>query len=230
VRAPSDRSAQGSSFAAYRLPPGRHGIAPELIAENQRWRLLGAAAEVLAERGYARVTAHEIATGASVSSSTFYRYFDNVGACLLAAYEMTADCLCDLVTGACEGGRGEDWPARLRAALEEALAFLAAEPALASLLGAAVPAGDPAIAAARQRLISRLAWPLRGARRLRPEAAPALPPETERRLIAAALGLIGDRVAAGAADRLPELAPELAELLLPWQTEARRNRTIKARA
>lgn len=214
--APAPESPTAPSFAAHRLPRGHHDIPPELVAENQRWRLLCAAAEVLAERGYAHLTAVDVARCAGVSRYTFYAHFDGVGACLLAAYEMAADCLCDLLVGACEGRKGEDWPARLRAALGEALTFLAAEPALANLLGPAAPAGDPAIAGARERLINRLAWPLRGARKLRDADAPGLPPDLERRLIAAALALIGDRAAAGAADRLPELAPELAELLLPW--------------
>ena len=205
----------GASFADYRLPRGRHRIPPEQVAENQRWRLLGAAAEVLAERGYARITSADVAACAGVSRSTFYAHFDDLDACLLAAYEMAADCLCDLVTGACEEGRGEEWPARLRTALDESLAFLATEPDLACLLGAAAPA----LAAARERLLNRLAWALRGARRLRPQDAPPLPPDTERRLLAATLGLIGDRVAAGEAPRLPELAPELVELLLPRPTE-----------
>jgi AcrR family transcriptional regulator len=209
----------GTSFAAYRLPRGRHDFSPELVAENQRWRLLGAAAEVLAERGYAHITSADVAACAGVSRSTFYAHFDDLDACLLAAYEMAADCLCDLVSGTCEGGRPSDWPDRLRAALDESLAFLAAEPALANLLGAPAPAGGSAIAAARERLLNRLAWALRGARKLRPQDAPPLPADTERRLLAAALGLIGDRVAAGEAPRLPELSPELAELLLPWPVE-----------
>ena len=214
-----DRTHQGASFAAYRLPSGRHRIPPELVAENQRWRLLGAAAEVLAERGYARITTADIASCAGVSRSTFYAHFDDLDACLLAAYEQAADCLCDLVAGACEVGGGEEWQARLRAALDESLVFLASEPALANLLGAAAPAGDPAIAAARGRFLNRLAWRLRGGRKLRPQGAPPLPPDTERRLLAAALGLIGDRVAAGGAARLPELAPELVDLLLPLPAE-----------
>lgn len=201
------------TFASYRLPRGRHRIPPELIAENQRWRLLGAAAEVLAERGYAQITTADIAGRAGVSRSTFYEHFDGLDACLLAAYEMAADCLCEIVTGACEGGRGLERSVRLRAATKAALDFLAAEPALANLLGSAVPAGDPALHAARERLLNRLAWPLRSARELRGAGAPDLPPDTERRLLAAARGLIGDRLAAGEAARLPELAPELAELL-----------------
>ena len=211
-----DMSSQNSTpFAAYRLPRGRHDLPPELVTENQRWRLLGAAAEVLAERGYARITTADIAGCAGVSRSTFYAHFDDLDACLLAAYEMAADCLCDLVTGACEGGRGGEWPARLRTATDESLAFLATEPDLACLLGTA----SPALAAARERLLNRLAWALRGARKLRPQDAPPLPPDTERRLIAAALGLIGDRALAGEAPRLPELSPDLAELLaVPYGT------------
>ena len=200
------------SFASYRLPRGRHGIPPELVAENQRWRLLAAAAEVLAERGYARTTAADIASCAGVSRSTFYKHFDNLDQCLLAAYEMAADCLCDLVSASCEEQRS-DSPARLRAAIEEALAFLASEPSLAGLLTAKAPAGLPAIAAARDRLLNRLAGPLRSGRKLRGADAPDLPSDLERRLIAAALGLISDRAAAAEAARLPELAPELAALL-----------------
>jgi hypothetical protein len=51
---------ESRAFAAYRLPSGRHHIPPELVAENQRWRLLGAAAEVLAERGYAHTKTADI--------------------------------------------------------------------------------------------------------------------------------------------------------------------------
>lgn len=202
---------EGSSFARYKLPHGRHGLPRELVEENQRWRLLGAAGEVVAEHGYAGTTARAIAIRAGVSSVTFYGYFDNLGQCLLAAYEMAADCLCDIVSGACKG-RGE-WPERLRAALVDALELLAAEPGLAALLGAAVPAGDAAIAAARDRLLSRLAWQLRGGRELRKAGAPALAADTERRLVAAVLGLVSERVVAGDVDRLPALAPELAAVL-----------------
>ena len=211
-RKDSSGAGEGRSFAYYKLPRGRHRLPRELIHQNQRWRLLGAAAEVVAERGYADATARAVATRAGVSSSTFYGNFDNLGQCLLAAYEMAAECLCDIVSDACEGG-GE-WPERLRAALAGALEFLAAEPALAALLGAAAPAGDDAIVAARDRLLNRLAWPLRGGRGLLREAgAPPLAPDTEHRLAAAALGLVSERVAAGETAGLPALADELAAVL-----------------
>ncbi len=200
------------SFAAYRLPPGRHGLPRELVAENQRWRLFGAAAEVLAERGYAHVTTAEIVTRAGISASTFYEHFADLSACLLAAYEMAADCVYDLVSDACDQATSAEWPARLRAATDELLTFLASEPSLAYLLGVA-PAGDPAIAAARDGLIESLAKFLRSGRALRGEAAPELPPETERCLLAGAFALLPDRVLAGEAECLPDLAAQLAAIL-----------------
>lgn len=183
-----------SPLSAFQLPRGRHGIPPEQVAESQRWRLLGAAAEVLAERGYARTRTSDIAARAGVSRGTLYEHFENLPACLLAAYEMTADCICDLAGTAC-GAEGE-WEARLRAALEQVLSFLAEEPALAHLLGAEAAAGVPEIAAARERLVGKL-----------------LAVGVERRPLEGAFALVSERVAAGEADRLPELAPQLAELI-----------------
>jgi len=100
------------SFAEFRLPPGRHGIPPDQVAENQRWRLLGAAAEVLAEQGHVNTNSTRVSKAAGVSPATFYQHFDNIGACLLAAYEAATDCVMEIVSEAC---REEQigWPERL---------------------------------------------------------------------------------------------------------------------
>jgi AcrR family transcriptional regulator len=183
------------SLSAYRLPRGRHSVPPEQVADNQRWRLLGATAEVLAERGYARVRISDVAARAGVSRGTFYEQFDDLPACLLAAFEMVADCVCDLARSACEVEGG---PARRQAALEQVLGFLAEEPALARLLGADVAAGVAPIAAARADLIERLAG--LGA---------------DRHSVEGALALASERIAVGEAWGLPELAPQLAVLISP---------------
>jgi AcrR family transcriptional regulator len=183
-------------LSVFKLPRGRHGIPREQIQESQRWRLLGAAAEVLAEHGYARATVSDIAAVAGVSRGTFYEQFEDLGACLLATYEMAAECVCDLAGSAC-GLEGE-WEKRLRAALEEVLDFLVEEPALAHLLGIEAPAGVPAIAVARERLVATLT-----------EMG------VERRSLEGAFALVSERVVAGEVERLPELAPQLAELIRP---------------
>jgi AcrR family transcriptional regulator len=171
---------------------------------------LGAATEVLAERGYGRAKSSDIARLAQVSRGTFYEHFENVDDCLLAAYEMAADCVWDIVIGACE--QEGEWTVRLRAAIDAALDFLASEPSLANLLGPEAPAGVAEIAAARQRLVERLAG-LLGSGLERNASMPEGPGGTELRLVEGALALLSDRIVAGEANRLTELGPELAELL-----------------
>jgi AcrR family transcriptional regulator len=180
------------------------------VAESQRWRLLGAAAEVLAERGYVRTRVEDIAARAGVSRGTLYEQFDDLDACLLAAYEMAADCVCDLAAGAC--GDENSWEERLRTALDEILLFLVEEPALAHLLGVEAPLSVPAIGAARERLLDRLAG--MGA---------------ERRSLEGAAAFVSERVAVGEADRLPALAGQLAELIRPAAGPRQRRRGAPSR-
>jgi AcrR family transcriptional regulator len=203
---------RSGAFAEFRLPPGRHGLPREVVSENQRWRLIGAAAEVLAEKGHVQTTSTRVAKQAGVSPATFYQHFDNVGACLLAAYETAVACVVDLVAEACEQEE-IGWLHRLGVAVASTLRFLAVEPALAFLLGDEAPAGEVEIAAARRRAIERLAALLATGRSLRRPDAPDLPLGTERHLVGGAVAIYAGQVAAGEVDRLPELGPELTEML-----------------
>jgi len=69
-----------------RLPPGSHGIPADVVARNQRERLVAAMAEVCAERGYAQTSVAEVAKQAGVSSLTFYKQFAGKESCMLAAH------------------------------------------------------------------------------------------------------------------------------------------------
>ena len=186
-------------------------IAPTEVAANQRWRLLGAATEVFAEEGRLGTTSTAVARRAGVSPATFYKHFDNISACLLAAYEISAESLLEAVAAGCRE-RGLPWPRRLREAIGSALRFLAAEPAIAATLGAAAPAAEPTIATAHQRLVEQLADMLSEGRELRPADAGPLPEGGEEMLVSGALTLVSDRVEAGDCERLPELTSGLVEL------------------
>jgi AcrR family transcriptional regulator len=191
----------------------------EQLVERQRWHLISAAAEVLAERGYARMTSKAVALRAGVSSRDFYEHFEHLDACLLAAYEVTADSLWDLVSGACTVA-GE-WPERLLAAVEAAIAYIASEPALAYMLSTEAAVGVAAIAAAKERLLKRLSGLLCAGRGMRIETANDLPLELERHLLGGADSLIGDGLLSGDRDRLRALVPQLGEILvLPFRAPA----------
>ena len=197
------------SFAEYRLPPGRHGIPREEVFANQRWRLLGAAAEVLVDDGYVGATSTRVAKRAGVSPATFYKHYENIAACIHAAYEVGAECVLQAVEANCDPQL--DLRRRLADALSSVLRLLAAEPEMAQLLGAEAPAGEAAIATAREELSERLTRLLAEARAGKAGGAPTI--DSDRHLIGGAFALVADRVAAGDAAGLPRLAPELVEML-----------------
>jgi AcrR family transcriptional regulator len=205
--------------APLRLPPGRHGIPADLVRAHQRLRLLEAAATALAEQGYGRLTAARVTELAGVSSRTFYQHFEDLWACLLAAYETEAGRLCQEIEGACaalveQRGpiAGADRRGRARTGIAAALGFLAAEPDVARLLSAEPPPQIAALAAARRDLIERLGGLLRTVL-ADPDGATPLP-GLERRLIGAALAMVATRAAGGNPQRLHDLEPELSEILL----------------
>jgi AcrR family transcriptional regulator len=206
-----------------RLPPGRHGLPLDLVRAHQRQRLLEAAAAALAEQGYGRITAARVTELAGVSSRTFYQHFEDLWACLLAAYEGEAARLCGAIEGACPAAEAveeeiETLPlpvserrARGSAGIGAAIEHLAAEPAVARLLSAEPPPQVTALAAARRDLVERLGAMLRSV--LAPGGATPLP-GLERRLIGAALAMVATRAAGGDPEALRQLEPELADLLL----------------
>lgn len=150
------------SLAAFKLPPGRHGLAREHVRASQRWRLLGAIGDLFAEDGYANLSAHRVAREAAVSSQTFYAHFRNVDDCLLAAFEIAAD---RIQAAAAEGCAARNEQAgRLGRSIAAILGLSVQDPALARLLGLEARAAVPAIAEGFTRLVDCLAIQLQGVR------------------------------------------------------------------
>jgi AcrR family transcriptional regulator len=200
----------------HRLPHGRHGIPANVVLEHQRQRLLTGMAEALVKHGYANVTTTLVSRCAGISSGTFYKHFGNLWDCLLAAYVATGERLCERIEAACAERDPRTTP--LEAGIEAALACFSAEPAAAVLLSAQPPREGVAVAAARRRLIARLATMLHSSRDPREEAA--RPPGLDERMIDATLSFVGARVCDGEAERLAELGPELSAILAGAQRAA----------
>jgi AcrR family transcriptional regulator len=117
---------------ARRLPPGPHGLSPELVERNQRERLIAAMAEVSAEGGYAAATVAEVARRAGVSTASFYRQFKDRRECMLASFEELFGRLLGGIERACEV---EAEPAaKVRAGIRTAATLLAGDPPTALLL------------------------------------------------------------------------------------------------
>jgi AcrR family transcriptional regulator len=177
-----------------------------VVARSQRERALDAAVDVVAEKGDAATTVADLTREAGISRTTFYEMFADKEACFLAAYDVAADVLARRVAAAFETEPA--WPARARAGLEALLESLAEEPAIARLalvdFGAAGPAAQRRYRAALQRMTPLFDE----GRDFAPEGR-RLPPNTSRMAIGAVVGLIAEEIAAGRAEQLPGLLPEV---------------------
>lgn len=144
------------------MPPGPHGLPPELVERNQRERLIAAMAEVCAERGYAESSVAEVAKRAGVSTASFYRQFKDKRQCMLASFEELFGRLLVALEAGC--GEGKDPGERARTGVGTAIAVLGADTPAARLLSIEIVAVGPEGVRAQHDAIERLASVLRGAK------------------------------------------------------------------
>jgi AcrR family transcriptional regulator len=197
------------------LPRGRHGLSREAVERSQRRRLLAAAARVTAARGYEATTVADILGEAGVGRETFYELFEDRRACVLAAHRALLDDLVSRVRAAYEGP-GE-WVERCRATLRALLTWFASDPALGRFLLIELAAVGPEFHAIFQDGFDRFVAVIDSAEDL-PDPRP-LPASSLA--VAAAISRVYGEVAAGRAERLPELLPQLTyETLVPFVGEA----------
>ena len=200
------------------------------VSELQRTRLLDAACEVVAERGYRGMAVRAVSERAGVSSKTFYDLFEDRESCFLAAFDHGIEQLTARARPAYKAQR--DWTAGIRAALAGMLAFLDEEPALCHLVFVEALAAGPRVLARRARVLQELAGVIDEGR-VDMKAADELPTLTAEGVVGAAFGVIHARLspagwgeasrsrtqgawrATHASDRGRRDAPPLAALLNP---------------
>jgi AcrR family transcriptional regulator len=194
-----------------RLHGGRHRIPPDVVAFQQRERLLSAIVQVVAERGYNDATIGQITAVAAISRRTFYEHFKSKEEGFQAAFDIVLEHIFEIVAGALEAQ--DEWADQVAAALVALLAFLAAEPAMARFtLLASVAAGEPMVSR-RQEVVARFTAMLRVGRPQRVNDRP-LPESIEEAVVGGIVTLLGRRVAAGQAAELDRLTPDVIEFAL----------------
>jgi AcrR family transcriptional regulator len=190
---------EAESAGVRRLPPGPHGIPRELVARNQRERLIAAMAEVCGEGGYAAATVAEVAKRAGVSTASFYGQFKDRRECMLASFDELFGRLLVEIERACpaEGAPG----ARARVGASAAAALLADDPPTARLLSVEILAVGSEGVRLQHEAIERMAD------RLRDEAPGSRSrlPDAEWAVVAAMVALVGKRVAEGKGPDAAEL-------------------------
>jgi AcrR family transcriptional regulator len=193
-----------------RLPRGRHGLPREVVAENQRRRLIAGIIAAVAERGYGETTIDAIVSSAELSKKTFYEHFKNKEDCFEAAYAASFDYLTATVAGA-EPARS--WGKSVRARLGALLDALAAEPDLASFfLIAPTSVGDEAAERHHDSMRALVGALTERAPKAKKKSAPL---ETQEQALAGGISrLVVRKLGDGEAAKLPELLPALTELVL----------------
>jgi AcrR family transcriptional regulator len=193
-----------------RLPTGAHGIPADVVARNQRERLVAAVAEACDEHGYAETSVADLAGRAAVSTATFYKLFAGKRECALEAHRELLERLLEEVDAAC--GAESEREAKLRAGVRTVLELLAADAPTARLLTVEVLALGPAGAERNDAAIESFAARLRAGRGVDEGSSPA---SEDWAVVAGIAMLIGKRVMAGEAASLPELEDELVAMALP---------------
>jgi len=212
------RPAEDLAPGAERLPAGRHGLPREVVAENQRERLLNGVVDAVAEHGYNATTIGAITEAAKISRRTFYEHFKDKEGCFLAAYEMIDTHVRGTMLMAAE--RPGPWPERVRASLSALLEVLSRDLGVARFYLLEPLAAGGEIAARYRDAMSLLAEVLRA------EDGPTGEVEARDQVLMGGITtLIARRLKAGEAASLPELLPDLTELVLAphlGRSEARR--------
>lgn len=195
------------------LPRGPYAISPELVAADQRRRLLAALRLAVAEGSLETVTVSGIARRAGVSPRSFYEQFADKRECFAAAYEQAQERLLGVLTLQCymRGSLEE----RVERALAAGLDLLSSEPHLAKLIVLEAPAAGGEIAARHHEWLDRYGSMLRLAA-LGAEQRGRPRPALESAIAGGVVSLIAAEVMRGQTDGLPGLRPQLCSYVVSF--------------
>jgi AcrR family transcriptional regulator len=212
-----------------RLTPlhgGRHSLPPDLVAFNQRERLLGAVATVVAKHGYNKTTVALLTEAAAVSRRTFYEIFKDKEECFLAAFDALDEYLEGLIVEAVAGE--EQWPDQVAAALATVTRFFASRPDLARLFLIEAAAVGEGTVDRRRRRADRFIALLEPGRAYRSSDRP-LAEGLEEALVGGVVTLVARRIIAAEASELASFVAAVIEFALTPYLGAEEARAVAAR-
>jgi AcrR family transcriptional regulator len=186
------------------IPGGRHGLAPEEVAESQRGRILAAMIDAVGRDGYQAARVADVISHAGVSRKTFYEHFEDKEHCFIAAYQQSLARLLSVTLDAFEAQ--DEWVDQLRAGLTALLNALAYDPRVARLCFVEVLAAGPKAVEVRNEAMRGFSYVFDAGRA---EADMDLPGFTGLSMVGGLSEILYREITAGAAAELPQLVPEL---------------------
>lgn len=199
------------------LPPGRHGLPRDYVADNQRDRIRAALTTVVARHGYAELTVEAVVAAAGVSRRTFYQHFGNKEDAFLAAYDAFA---AQVLAAAEAANRSEtDFVRQVGATLRAVLDLLADHPDEAYLLVVEALVVSPTAVERRSAALRLLTETVHRTTCELAVAQGKQPPPmiTAEAVVGGLTEVVYNRLQRGQADQLRDLLPDLAYCaLLPY--------------
>jgi len=209
-----------------KLPPGRHLVPSDFVAQNQRQRILLAMTELVDERGYQKTTIELIAKTARVALVTFYEHFSGKEECFLAAFDESVDAAREVFGELLD--TSQPWEEQVSAGLQIFLEMVIRERARAKLCIVEAQAVGTAGLGRYQAMLESVAPVLREGREFNPRAG-LLPDGLEVALAGGIVWLVHQRLVADDVDDLMALLPEMLQVTLtPYVGEVEAGRAADA--
>jgi AcrR family transcriptional regulator len=183
------------------------------LNEEQRARILLAAGELVAKRGYEAVTIALIVKRAHVSYKTFYKHFANKEECFLEFFDRTMETIRGKIDAALGESGEAPWPEQVVLAVRTLFETFLSEPLIARAMVVEAPTVGPVIIERYQEAMNMLAPLLEQGRALSDEAE-QLPPTLEVTLAGGVIWSAYQRLIVGEVDRIAALLPESVEFVL----------------
>jgi AcrR family transcriptional regulator len=212
--------------ALQNVPVGRSRVSREELGERQFERIVTAATEVFAKRGFQASTVENIIDAAGIGVGSFYAHFDGKEDCLDAITQrIAAEARESVVAGV---GTEEGWAPRLCAGLHELLIFAGDNPLAARVVLLEAQTGGPKAVALHAALVDEVAGYLRSGREAS-DLGRGWPPAFEEATAGGLVWLAQERLLRGEMGDIDGLFAELAEVALePYLGVDAARREIKA--
>lgn len=191
-------------------PVGREPLPREVLAEHQRGRVLAAAVEVFAKRGYQGTTVDHIVSAAHIGVGSFYSLFSGKEECFLATYDRVAADGRDRILAAIPADA--PWPQQLAAALRALLELVEAEPFAARIALVEVQTAGSTALAHHERNLDEAANLLRAGREHSP-VRDELPATLEFATVGGLTWFLQQRISLGETGNATRLLPEVLEIV-----------------
>lgn len=210
--------------------PPTDGLTRSSTHADQRRRILRAVGELVSEHGYGDdVTVDMIVKRAHVSYKTYYQRFGGKEESFIALFDGVVRSTERAIRDRLEA-ESRPWPEQVVIALRTLVEQILSDPVMARVIMVDSPSVGPAIREHYEQAVKALVPFFREGRELNPRGAD-LPDTVEDTLAGSVFWSIYQRLVIGRAEEIPELLPEMIEVVLrTYLGQAEASRIVRAEA